>query len=460
MKRILALLSFTLVVSLYTHTAVARSAGGPGKSVWLTPVRAWGAPPQVAQAKQPQWKSREEYDAFQVMATEKDPQKRISQAEAFLQKYANTDFKDLVYFTMMQTYQQLGDGAKAIDAGYKALDANPDNLDVLTLSGYLFPFGFKGDDPDAATKLSRAESAAKHGLEVLQKLQKPANVTDEQFNQGVKARRAIFNGTVGFVALQRKDYAAAITSFKAAAEDNPSDVYVFYRLGLAYLSTDPRDYDHGVWNLARSVALAKAGQNPAGTEIEKYLTRVYVGYHGNEEGLSNIVAQAAASAAVPEGFKVAPMETPKATGNPSVDAFNTMAMPLRLGGERAQKTWDGFKGQSVELAGFIDGVEKGTEAGAYLIHIDLLDQSKAADGVYDIELKDSTQPNVKNLSKGDPVRFKGMFAAYNVTPNFVLTLDNGTINADDIPDQPKAKPKPKPKPKPAPARRPVRRAPR
>ena len=102
-----------------------------------------------------------------------------------------------------------------------------------------------------------AESDAKHGLEVLQKLQKPAEVSDEQFNQAVKGLRAVFNGTVGFVALQRKDYAAAITSYKAASEDNPSDWYVFYRMGLAYLYSNPHDYDHGIWYIARALDLAQ-----------------------------------------------------------------------------------------------------------------------------------------------------------------------------------------------------------
>ena len=381
--------------------------------------------------------------------------KRIALAEAFLQKYANTDFKDLVYVTEMQAYQQAGDGVKAIEAGHKALDANPDNLDAVTLVAYLFPFVFKADDPEATSKLSQAENDGRHGLEVLQKLQKPANVSDDQFNQSVKARRAVFNGLIGFVALQRKDYPAAISSLKAAVEDNPSDAYAFYRLGVAYISSDPRDYDNGVWNLARSSSLAKASNNPAQAEIEKYLKQVYISYHGNDEGLAGIIAQAAASPTAPEGFKVEPMQIPEKTGNPNIDNFNTLATPLKLGGERAQKVWDSLKGQQLGLGGFVDSVEKGTDAGTYLVHIDVLDQSKAADGVYDIELKDSTQPNVKNLGKGDGVRFQGKIDSYTATPSFVLTLD-GTINPEDVPDQPKVAPKAKPKPKP---RTPTRRTP-
>jgi len=455
MRKMTALCSFTLLVSLSASMSVAQAAGSSRKPLWLAPVRQWNAPPQAAQAKQPQWKSRDEYDAFNAMATEKDPNKKISLAEAFLQKFANSDFRDVAYVAIMQAHFQVGDSAKAIDAGRKALEANPDNIDALAFLSFAFPFVYKADDPDATAKLSRAESDGRHGLEVLQKIPKPANVTDEQFNAYVKPMRSVFNGMIGFAALQRKDYPAAVTGFKAAAEDNPSDVYTFYRLGLAYLYSSPADYDRAVWYIARAVSLANAAKNPAGPEIEKFLKRAYVNYHGNDQGLQDIVTQAASAVDPPEGFKVAPMETPKQTGNPNIDAFNQMTFTLKLGGEKAQKTWDALKGQTIELGGAVDSVERGTDPGVYLVRIDILQQSSAADGVYDIELKDSTQPNVKNLQKGDLVRFRGTAEAYTVTPSLVLTLA-GEITTD-LPEAPTVKEKPKPKPKAAPPKRPAAR---
>jgi tetratricopeptide (TPR) repeat protein len=454
MKKTTVLLSFTLLVGL--GLGFAREEANVGEAAGLAPVRAMAAPPQAA--KQPQWKSREEYDAFSAMAAERDPQKKISLAEAFLAKFANSDFKANAYILMAQTYQQLGQGDKAVDAGRKALEADPDNLDALSYLSYAFPFIFKADDPDATTKLSRAESDARHGLEVLGKLQKPANVPEDQFNQAVKARRAVFNSAIGFVALQRKDYAGALAALKLAAEDNPSDVYTFYRMGLAYLYSTPPDYSPALWYMARAVSLAKASQNPAGPEIEKFLKRAYINYHGNEEGLPDLINQAASSVNPPEGFKVEAMKIPEKTGNPNIDNFNDLATPLKLGGERAQKLWDGIKGQDIGLGGYVDSIVPGTEPGTFLVHIDILDQSKAAEGVYDIELKDSTQPNVKNLSKGEIVRFHGKIDSYTVTPSFVLTVVGTIIDPDPLPEAVKEKPKPKPAPKPTPRRRATSRA--
>jgi tetratricopeptide (TPR) repeat protein len=458
MKKTTALFSFTLLLIFALCVPSGQRTGEQGTVLSLGPMCLWAASPQPPQEKKPQWKSREEYDAYQTMAGERDLHKRISLGEAFLQKYADTDFKDLVYVTMMQTYAQLNDSAKAMDAARQAVKANPDKLEALAYLSFAFPFVFKADAPEATAELSQTEGDAKHGLELLQKLEKPASVTDEQFAQYVKGQRANFNNAVGFVALQRKDYTAAVTSFKAAAEDNPSDVYTFYRLGVAYVSSDPRDYDNAIWNLARSAALAKAAQNPSGAEIERYLKQVYISYHGNEEGLADVGTLAASSPTPPEGFKVAPMEVPKTTGNASIDAFNQTFFQLKFGGERAQKLWDGLKGEHFGVGGYVESVEKGTEPGVYLIRIDVVGQSRAADGVYDVELQDSTQSNVKNLSKGDAVHFKGRISAYTATPNLVITLDNATINEDEIPDQPRVAPKPKPRPT-TPTRRTTRRPP-
>jgi hypothetical protein len=406
----------------------------------------------VPQAKPPQWKSRDEYDAFSAMANEKDPNKKIADAEAFVKKYDTSDFKYGAYLSEMQAYAQLNKSDEAIEAARNALKARSDSIDTIDALAYLaytFPFTFKADDPQASAKLSEADSWAKSGSQLLQNFQKPANVTDEQLQAFLKPKRAVFNSAAGFVALQQKNYPAAIAALKAAAEDNPSGYYAFYWLGLAYLYSTPRDYDHGIWDYARAVSLAKAGKDPNADAWEKYLKQTYVGYHGTDTGLSDITAQAAASPSPPEGFKVSPVEAPKPTGNAVVDAFNQMTFPLKLGGDTAQKQWDAIKGQSAGLGGTIQGVEKGTDEGTYLVRIVILDSTKSVDG-YDVELKDNKQPNVKNLAKGDLVTFKGALDSYTVTPNMVLTMSGTITSPDPLPETPPAKEKPKAKP---PARR-------
>ncbi len=438
MKKITALWTLTLLIGVSSganateHSIRSRQLGGLALTTRVS------APPQAAA---PQWKSRDEYDAFNAMAAEKDPNKKISLAEAFIAKYPTSDFKSQAYVTEMGVYYQLGKSDQAIDTARKVLAVDPDNLDALSLLSFVFPFTFKADDADAATKLSHADADAHHGLDVLQKFQKPANVTDAQFKQYVDPKRALFNSAVGFVALQRKDYPNAITALKAAADGNPTDVYTFYRLGLAYLYSTPSDFDRATWYIARAVSLAQAAKNPAGTDIDTFLKRAYINFHGNDQGLADIVTQTASSVNPPDGFKVAPMEVPVKTGDANKDAYNEMTFPLKLGGEKAQKTWDALKGQPLGLAGFVDSVQKDPASDSYLVRIDILDSSKSQAGTWDIEVKDATQPKVVNLSPGDPVHFNGTISSYTATPSLVLSVD-GTLDPDTIPDEPKAKAKP------------------
>jgi tetratricopeptide (TPR) repeat protein len=448
MRKTIAFWSFALLAGLLVSASAAQAAVRVQSAEGRIFARQLNAPPQAAKA--PSWKSREEYDAYMAMANEKDANKRVQLADAFLTKYPNSDFKEGAYIVEMQTYREQQQMDKAIDAAHKALQANPDSLPALNLLAFVFPFTYKGDAPDHDAKLAEAESEAKHGLELVQKIQKPANVPEDQFNQQIKGVRAIFNGDIGFVDLQRKDYAGAITADKAAAEDNPSDDYVYYRMGLAYLYSEPHDYDNGIWYLAHAVALAKAAKDPNAAEFEKYLKKTYVDYHGNEDKLQDIETQAAANPNPPSGFKVGAMEAPKHTGNQLVDGFNDMTFPLKFGGETAQKQWDALKGQPFEFGGSIDSVEKGTDPGTYIVKIDILDSSKATPGVYDIALKDSTQPNVKNLQPGDLIRFKGTMDSYTATPNVMVTVVGTVTDPSPLPDQPPAKEKAAPtKKKPA-----------
>ena len=443
MKKTTAFWTLTLLVSISCGATAGEHANRSGHSIYLNPVNRMQAPPQAAA---PQWKSRDEYDAYNAMVTATDPDKKIALAEAFLQKYPTSDFKTGAYMAEMQVYYQQSKSDKTVEVAKKILGVDPDNIVALRVLSFTFPFLYKPDHADATSALSRADSDAHHGLDLLTKLQKPAGATDAQFQQGVKELRSIFNDCIGFVALQRKDYATAITALKAGDTDNPSDVYAFYRLGLAYLYSTPPDYDHAIWYIARAVGLAEAATDAAtksqGDEIGKFLKRVYVNYHGTDTGLTDIETQAKTQPDPPDGFKVTKAEAPPKTGNNTIDAFNALTYPLKLGGETAQKQWDAIKGQPVSnFGGTVTSVEKGADANENLVRIALLDATKSADG-YDIELKDSTQPNVKNLQKDDSVLFKGTLDSYTATPSMILTLV-GEITSD-LPDKPPVKAKPKP----------------
>ncbi len=437
MKKTTALWTLSLLISFCCAAAAAEPANRSGLPVPLNPMTRLEAAPQAAaggQASGPQWKSRDEYDAYAAMAKETDADKQLSLAQAFIQKFPTSDFISGAYTVEMTVYAKENKTDDAVGAARKVLGADPNNLDALAFVSYVFPFTYKDTDPDKDAKLSKADSDAHHGLDVLSKLQKPANVSQQDYTTYVTAKRALFNSTIGFVALQKKDYANAINSLKAAATDNPTDYYTVYRLAIAELSSTPPDNDDGIWYYARAIALGKAKNDPNVGQWDTYLKQKYVAYHGTDTGFQDLETQAATQPNPPDGFKIAAKpEAPKQTGNQVIDAFNTMTYPLTLGGSTAQTAWDSLKGQAYGSGGTVASVEKGTDAGTYLVRIAILDTTKSEDK-YDVELKDSTQPNVKNLQKGDLLTFKGNLDSYVASPSLILTLV-GEVTSD-LPDKP------------------------
>lgn len=449
MKKTLAFITLTLLVNLAAGAAPARRVSGEKLIASLIRANAWSAEPKATQ-NQPTWGSTDEYNAWKAASDATDPNKKVELAEAFMKKYPNSPFVYFGYIEEIKAYQALGQGDKAMQAAVNALKLSPDNLDALSFEAFALPYVFKPNDPSSADMLTRAESDSKRALDLLQKIQKPANVTDEQFNQFMKGKRALFNSTLGYVALQKKDYPGAITYLKAAAEDNPSDNLTFSMLGQAYVNSTPPDYDNGIWNLARSVALAKAANAPNASALQKYCDQVYTSRHGSDEGEQGVLTQAAASVTPPSGFQVKPAEKHKPSGNAAVDFYYNVEDTMKAGGDQAKQFWEQTKGQTYGLGGKVVTADKSAGGDSYSVGIAVTDESKSKD-TPDIILRDK-QPDAKYLAKGDLVKsFQGTIAEYSLTPSFTMTLD-GTVDEDSLAaaKEKRAKEKAKAKPKPRP----------
>ena len=221
MKKTTVLFSLMLLAGFACMPNSFAAAGKLHGTLMLNSAAASPAPvPAAPQAKQQQWKSRAEYDAFQAFVKENDPAGRIKLIQAFIAKYPQSDFLPNAYVAEMQTYVQMGAAhtSDATAAANKALAADGNNLDALSYLSFTFPYTFNPKSANASAELTKAGQHAQQGLEVLQNLKKPAGVTDQQFEAYVqpKKKRAVFNIAAGFVAMQQKNYNQAIKSLEAA----------------------------------------------------------------------------------------------------------------------------------------------------------------------------------------------------------------------------------------------------
>lgn len=377
--------------------------------------------------KAPQWKSRAEYDAYQVMLKAATPQQKIQAADAFLQKYPASDFKFQADFLKAQEYQQLGQTDQAIAAAKDSLKANPDNPDVLNYLSYVFPYTFKPGAPNSAASLTSMSAEAKHGLQLLQQLQKPPSASQQQFDAAIKNYQFDFNRALGFVALQQKDSTSAINYLKAAVEDSPNDSYTFYFLGQAYLGLSAPDYNDGIWSLARSVSLAQKSNAPILAAAQKAYSQWYEYKHGSNAGEKSVISQAASSATPPAGFKVGAPPKHAKTGNAVVDAFYGWQDALGVGGDTAQSAWNQIKGQPYGVLAYVASVQPGSDPGSYNVRATVIPDDKGQSGMYNLILQ-TNQEDAKYLKLGNPITFRGTISSYTASPSFVVTVSDVQID--------------------------------
>ncbi|MGB8522146.1 MAG: hypothetical protein WCD43_04195, partial [Candidatus Acidiferrales bacterium] len=188
--------------------------------------------PSNAPAEAPKIDPEEEkaYKAFYDANAPQQADVRIKLGEQFLVKYPQSKYVEQVYARLMQDYLDKQQLDKMYDAADKALAINPDDVTVLVVTGWVYPHNYNPDEPNAEKRLSEAEAKEKHALDVLSKLPKPANLTDEQFAKAKDQALSQAHSGLGLIYFRRQDYANSITELQAgekiAATPDPADFYV------------------------------------------------------------------------------------------------------------------------------------------------------------------------------------------------------------------------------------------
>ena len=167
------------------------------------------------------------YQAFHN--TTEQPDKKIKLGDAFLAKYPGDRYSAAVYGELCHTYYDKKDLASFYTFSDKGLALFPDDVYLLALNGWVTPRAFTPDEPDADKKLDKAESQARHALDVLSKMEKPTNFTDEQFAQFKTGESAVAHSGLGFIRFRREHYdeSAKELQIAIAGEANPDQTDLF-----------------------------------------------------------------------------------------------------------------------------------------------------------------------------------------------------------------------------------------
>ncbi len=202
----------------------------------------------------------EEEKAFKAFADATAPQdtdKQIALGEQFVQKYPQSKYDSPVYDRLTQDYLAKQETDKMYAAGDKALAINKDDVTVLVIVGWAIPHVYDPNDMNSERLLNKAEDYEKHALEVLDKLPKPANLTDEQFAKAKQSALSQAHSGLGLVYFRRQDFANSVNELqlgeKLAAAPDPTDFYVM-GIELNQLKRFPEAVD----------AFQKCAQSPGG----------------------------------------------------------------------------------------------------------------------------------------------------------------------------------------------------
>jgi tetratricopeptide (TPR) repeat protein len=259
------------------------------------------APPQAQGPTRNSFANPAEYDNYMAALNTKDAARRAQAMEVFIAWYPNSVLRVEAHEQGIAAYQASNQPAKADGLGQKLLQIDPDNLRALANRAYLGRLKAQTGD---ATALPQAVAAAERGLVVMPKWQKPVLLDDAGFAKVKEQLSAVFNGVLGFAALQAKDYDKARTFYREAVAGDPADLQNVYQLAVSQLEGQPVDA-LGFWYGARAIAIAKAANNAAAAQdIDRYVRSRYRVYRGSEEGWDDIVKRlVAGEAAPPETFK-------------------------------------------------------------------------------------------------------------------------------------------------------------
>jgi tetratricopeptide (TPR) repeat protein len=223
-----ALLGFTVALSL---AGVSRAQYGGGQSPAPSPAPAQNAPPPKESGKPPKVDKKEEaaYKAVRDVQGS-DPVMQIQVCEDFISKYPMSKYVGGVYGMLTGAYFNAGNTDKMFAAGTKALDLDPNNVDVLALLAMAIPRRVKPTTPDGTQQLQKAEQYAHHAIELIPAMTKPETVDDATFEKLKNDKLSLAHSGLGLLDINHQKWDDArnelTQAVQLASSPDPVDYYL------------------------------------------------------------------------------------------------------------------------------------------------------------------------------------------------------------------------------------------
>ncbi len=237
------------------------------------------AAPQIGEPIKPpripgRAQSQEEWDAWERVVQAVDSAQRAELAKGFLETYPSSGLSANAHFYIAQRYHEVNDIDNFILHAEKSLEELPDLVTFLTQLAF-----FYAERGEAEKAIDRAERA----LEALERLQRPADVTIQDFVVQRHQLRAEAKYALGRAYLSQltttpeerpsdPNLMKSVVNLRQALHFDPRHDYASFRLGFAYRNMN--NAAGAMKAYARAIVLGGVASEQARAELEEILNIV------------------------------------------------------------------------------------------------------------------------------------------------------------------------------------------
>ena len=402
-----------------THAALA------GSLLLLVTAAALPSPQEKAEKRA---KDTQEYELINKTFEETNPATKLQLLDQWKEKYPTTDYDEERMRLYMAAYQGTNQGAKAVETAKEILEKIEGDFGANFTITSLTPFLGKSDAASYDDGVNAAKALLGGGIDKqFAAAQKPAQVSQAQWDGAKKQAQTSAHQTTGWVAMQRKQNVDAEKEFTSVLKLNPASAQVSYWLAQVVLAQAKPDKNSlAIFSFARAATYDGAGALPpeGRQKVDEYLTQLYTKFVGTEEGLAELKAQAKASAFPPAGLEIKSAAVRKFEHEKKMRAehplrYRFIDIKANLQGSNGDAIWGDLNGKlTPEMRLIVVGSEPAerprtirltsTEGGGTELVLNLENRLRSG------------------LRSGSELKFEGVATAMTKEP-FRLTLNDGKV---------------------------------
>ena len=273
--------------------------------IGVLPARMFGqAQAPAAGGAQPQWKDRAEYDLYDAISKDTNMKTRLDKLQQWQMKYPQTDYAKQRRLLLLTTYVALGMPKEATEAAKQVLAMDDPKNFVALYAIVSSTTALAGANPSPEV-LDQGEKAANTLLASMDT--PPAGVTEAQWNAQKPQLQDLAHTTLGWIAMQRKNWAGAQAEFLKSLQISPNNGQVDYFLATCiYSEKDPAKIPTALFYFARAATYSGQGAlNPAARQQAMgFVQKAYKSFHGSDADFNKLTAAANASPMPPADFAI------------------------------------------------------------------------------------------------------------------------------------------------------------